>query len=223
MIKIGLTMRTDLFGKHKEERNSIDPNWFNFLARFNCNIILFPNHLLTTKSILDLNKIDLLIFSGGGNVLKPKTIGDINRLKVENYLIDYSMQLSIPIIGICRGAQALVCNQGGTLASSEKHAGIKHLIYLENERNSSVMVNSYHNFVIENQTLPSVFRSIACDEDKNIEAAVHIKYPWLLLMWHPERDYHEIDELFFETILYISKTKKDLNHEIFKRIKKWIK
>ena len=36
MKNIALTMRADVFGQYKEERDSIDPRWFKFLK----NLIL---------------------------------------------------------------------------------------------------------------------------------------------------------------------------------------
>lgn len=222
MKNVALTMRADFFGKYNEERNSIDPRWYEFLRQFKCRIILIPNDLFLVKSILNFYKIDLIILSGGGNPLKPENVGDKKRLDIEKFLLEQSILLTIPVIGICRGAQSIICYQGGDLIPSSLHVNTKHKVYFEFKNSFNITVNSFHNFVIDSENLPPDFYCFAFDVDKNIEGMVHNFFPWMGIMWHPERNFHKIDKLLFETALEISDINNTLKAELLKNIKQWI-
>ncbi len=71
-----------------------------------------------------LNRLDGLLFSGGGDIL-PETYGsqshsrvdniDPDRDRVEIYLLERIMELKRPFFGICRGLQLINVALGGTL------------------------------------------------------------------------------------------------------------
>ena len=116
-----------------------------------------PNELYVTKSLLDQYQIDLIIFSGGGNPVNPENNGDLSRLNVEKFLLKKSVSLSIPIIGVCRGAQSIVCQQGGEITLSSRHVANMHKIFFDLNPNFNLTVNSFHNFVIERKNYLVVF------------------------------------------------------------------
>ena len=66
----------------------------------------------------------------------------------------------------------------------KNHVNQKHEIYSNN--NFPKKVNSYHDYGIKK--LGKNFKIIAQTLDNEIEAIEHKKFPWLGLMWHPERD-----------------------------------
>ena len=48
-------------------------------------------------------------------------------------------------------------------------------------------VNSFHNFAIPKEHLASSFTAAITDQQGCVEATKHTKFPWLAIMWHPER------------------------------------
>ena len=177
---------------------------------------------LTTDSKLILeiiNNISGLVLSGGVDI-DPKYYGEINSGKsveisdfldkCEKEVIRIALESDIPVLGICRGMQALNVFCGGSLiqdipSESESvliHRLIKpdiafHKITLEKSSPlSDIMgfgehvVNSYHHQAIKN--LAPEFSVCATAEDGIIEAIYHKNKKFVLgIQWHPERD-HEI-------------------------------
>lgn len=84
--------------------------------------------------------------------------------------------------------QYLHTSEGGQLIRSTNHINVCHKISLKDEKNQdeSFLVNSFHEFSIK-EINNDKFKAIAFTEDGNIEAMIHNTYPWLAIMWHPER------------------------------------
>ena len=177
---------------------------------------------LTTDSKLILeiiNDINGLVISGGVEI-DPKYYGEINSGKsieisdfldkCEKEVIKIALESDIPVLGICRGMQALNVFCGGSLiqdipSESESvliHSLIKpdvafHKINLEKASPlSDIMgfgehiVNSYHHQAVKD--LAPEFSVCATAEDGIIEAIYHKTKKFVLgVQWHPERD-HEI-------------------------------
>ena len=78
--------------------------------------------------------------------------------------------------------------EGGDLIRSINHINVLHKVRLKEDKNKDnpFLVNSFHNFSIK-EINNGHFKPIAFSDDGNIEAMVHKKYPWLAIMWHPER------------------------------------
>ena len=84
--------------------------------------------------------------------------------------------------------QYLHSSEGGRLISSINHINVIHKVYLHGDKNQAknFLVNSFHEFSIE-EINNEKFKAIAFSDDGYIEAMVHNRYPWLAIMWHPER------------------------------------
>jgi putative glutamine amidotransferase len=89
---------------------------------------------------------------------------------------------------------------GGELFSAVNHVGCSHQV-----RNSDgtrrFKVNSFHNFAVSN--ISDDLEVLLTSVDSVIESVRHKNYPWLGIMWHPERDGNdaaslEILEEFFK-------------------------
>jgi putative glutamine amidotransferase len=100
----------------------------------------------------------------------------------DEVLIEHAIKNNIPLIGICRGMQSILCHFGGTLKTVENHVAVRHKIRGEISRE----VNSYHGFCAEE--IPDRLEMLAIAPDDTIEAVRHKQYQILGIMWHPERE-----------------------------------
>ena len=109
------------------------------------------------------------------------------RDKLEKEILNFSKKVKIPIFGICRGFQILnnFCN--GSLVKIENHCNTRHKLKGEKIFNYRE-VNSFHNYGVTKKTLGNDLIPLAMTEDGCIEAIKHTKYPWMAIMWHPERE-----------------------------------
>ena len=106
------------------------------------------------------------------------------------------INLSLKVLGICRGMQMISSFCGGTLKAVDGHLAKRHEI----NDISSRKVNSYHTFAIDN--LPECFKVIYRSNDNSIESISHKTLPWHGCMWHPERDkiIHQMDKKMIRSL-----------------------
>ncbi|MCT7523246.1 type 1 glutamine amidotransferase [Aliarcobacter cryaerophilus] len=198
MRKILISQRVDYIENIDEIRDCLDIRWAELLYSLGFLIIPLCSSLSNKKDYIKNLNPDGIILSGGNDIGS-----NFQRDKLESMLLEYSIKNNIPVLGICRGMQMINHYLGGSLKKIENHVAKKHKIkgVLAEKFNMS-KVNSYHNFAI--QSLGKNLEILAVSEDGNIEAIKHNKYPWIGIMWHPEREKEFI------------KSDKDLIIEIFK-------
>lgn len=207
--KIGISLRVVEAPNYHEKRDALSQDWPAFLEKLHFNPIFIPNTMSDITSYLQDMQIDGLILSGGDN------IGDTpERDKTEKHLIEYAVNNKIPLIGICRGMQIINDYFGGTIEKSNnvKHVGKPHNVEITNKEFSSFLnatslqVNSFHHNLIHPQNLGHDLEPFAVvKEDDTVEGFFHKKYLFLGVMWHPERDQNNQNQLLlkkaFQTIL----------------------
>ena len=189
MKKIGISLRVGNVGEHNEKRDQISQEWIIFLQKLDLIPILIPNNLSNVKNYVENLALDGIILSGGDN------IGDFpDRDKAEKDILEIVTKNSIPTLGICRGMQVINDYfEGNILKKFDKeHVNNDHVIHLENNfvfnERKSIVVNSYHNNIIELETLGKDLVPFAKHEkDQSIEGFMHLKFPIKGVMWHPER------------------------------------
>ena len=169
----------------REDRNQmldcLDQRLTLFLQNVASSIYPIPNSFTEENSLDRWIKnagIEAIILSGGGNVGESPA-----RDHVEHSLINYALRHSIPLIGICRGMQAIILHFGGVLQAKAGHVGVRHKIIIKERQ---VEVNSFHDFCIVD--CPIEFDVLARAEDSSIECVTHKEHQILGIMWHPERD-----------------------------------
>jgi len=167
----------------KQFEYALDKNWINFLfSAFNNVEIFLPNQ--------KYDKLDLIILSGGNNLIKfSRNKNDIIRYKQDKEIYNYAIKNKIPIIGICYGAQLLSYNLGCKLKALRNHIG-NHPIktsngFLFSNKKSSIIVNSYHNFGIVEPS--NKIETLAVANDGSVELFKGNNIKCLGVMWHPER------------------------------------
>ena len=181
-----------------------------------------PYIIPVTKDLETLTQIlktlDGLLLSGGVDI-DPKYYGEENTGKSveissamdesEQLLIHLAMESDLPILGICRGMQALNVFCGGTLIQdipSEKGVSLIHRLdkpetafhTITIEKSSPLSdaigfgthrINSYHHQAIK--TVAPGFSPAAFADDGIIESIYCENKKFVLgVQWHPERDYH---------------------------------
>ena len=182
MKKIVITQRFEKIGKFNEFRDNIDSNLPSLIQKLGYTPILVPNNLKNLNIFIKQISPKGVILSGGGDPLKKDL-----RYFTENKLIKISINKNIPIIGICRGAQALNIFFGGKLKRITNHVRKHHRIFGPLVKNYDIKVNSYHDYGFFKKTLGKNLISLAYSSDKVIKSFSHNKFKILGIMWHPER------------------------------------
>lgn len=120
------------------------------------------------------------------------------RDRVEWALMNRAVELEMPIIGICRGAQMLCALAGGKLIQHVNGHGGHH--FVDTHDGQSLMVNSLHHqmmypFEVDHEMVAwsSIIRSeVHIDEDKDIEVPKEPEFVYFpkvkgfAIQWHPE-------------------------------------
>ncbi len=190
--------------------------YINALAAVGAAPIIIPLDLGDDimRSIYD--RLDGLFMAGGGDMnpasyceaIYPKTEGlDLLRDQAELTLARWALADHMPILGVCRGVQALNIASGGTLIQDVTdmvpHA-IRHQYFPDKPRNyvahdidvvtdtrlagilgSSARVNSFHHQAVK--SIGPEFRVSAYAPDGVIEAIEHVNGTFAVgVQWHPE-------------------------------------
>ena len=144
-------------------------------------------------------RCDGLLLAGGGD-LHPARYGqpvqhsglsiDPVRDEEDQALCHAFFSLGKPILGICRGMQAVNVFLGGTLRQHiEGHSGCCHRVRciprLAALAGAAPTVNSYHHQAVD--VLAPSLHAAAWADDGTVEAVIHETAPLLGVQWHPER------------------------------------
>ncbi|EGQ7979420.1 glutamine amidotransferase [Vibrio cholerae] len=185
MKRIGITQRRDAVPNRTEVRDALDVNWAGLL--WNLGILPIPlcSGIENTQAYLKALNLDGFILSGGNDIGEM-----VERDTLESAILEYSKIHKRPVLGICRGMQFINHIQSGSLIKVQEHVATVHE-RLMGEWASELgisQVNSFHNYAINAETLGEDLTSLAKTEDGVIEAIKHNSYPWIGIMWHPERE-----------------------------------
>jgi putative glutamine amidotransferase len=158
--------------------------------------------------------VDGLILAGGGDIAPaiyhalPHPANDTidhERDATELALARLALRTTLPVLGICRGAQVLGVAGGSPLVQhipdaygdavahrADPPGPIEHHIEIEPHSHlahilgaTSLPVQSWHHQAV--QSAPPGWRSVAFAADGVIEAIEHQHHPWMVgVQWHPE-------------------------------------
>lgn len=184
-FKFGITMRVTNPVDYDEPRDSIARDWSNFMLRnFPSSSFLFiPNIGNNVIDYIDKWNVDVLILSGGDDLGKT-----VDRDNTENILLEYALNINMPIIAVCRGLQLVHTYFNGEVKKGEVDFVLNHRAVNHNVKTNTgiVNVNSYHTNYIDEKSIHKDFEIFArCEKDNSIEGIINKKI--LGIMWHPER------------------------------------
>lgn len=179
--RVGITQRAEIHADRREVRDALEARLASVVWDVGALPLPLPNGLEDVESYLDALDPHAFILSGGGDIGTPAA-----RARVEDAVLARARARHIPVLGICRGMQAMLAHCGGRLIRLEGHVGGRHRV--RGPGHSFDSVNSYHEWGIIDEGLPDEFRVEARADDGSIEAVTHVSLPWTGVMWHPERE-----------------------------------
>lgn len=188
--RIGVTMRLLRQPGTGDVHDALSQDWGRFFAAAGLVWAPLPNRGAESLALARALDLTGFLFSGGGEAGAEPA-----RDTTERLLLEHARAHGLPVLGICRGFQALQRALGGDLVPVADHVAVHHPLLasgplrdLFDGRN----VNSYHQSGIAR--LASGLRPLALSRgEDSIEAAYGDRL--LGLMWHPEREPmpHEAD------------------------------
>ncbi len=189
MIRIGITQHIEKVPNRTELRDCLDVNWSKLLRSLNLLPIPLCSNVENFSDYLAALNLDGYILSGGNN------IGDMpKRDALEFAILEHSIVNHLPVLGVCRGMQFINQFLGGKNIRVKGHVSSIHdnLIGDWVVKNNITKVNSFHNFAVFREYLGNDLIVLAEAEDGVVETIRHKFHPWLGIMWHPEREPHEV-------------------------------
>lgn len=182
MKKVFISQRLDNVGKFDEKRNNLDIRFLKLFEKLNIIPILIPNDIYLTKKIIKDIKPKGIILTSGGDALKKDV-----RYYSELLLINFAYKKNIPLIGICRGAQAINLYFSGKIKKISNHVRKNHKLNIHFGNKQKVITNSYHDYGIKKEILGKNLKVLGETNDGSIELFRHKSKKIVGMMWHPER------------------------------------
>ena len=176
-----MTQRVELVSAYAERRDALDQRWSAFLGRCGLIPLLVPNNPEILAGLLEGADISGVVLTGGGNLM-PYGGNAPERDRTERLLIQLSISQGLPLLGVCRGMQAVQAYFGVPLTTVEGHITAQQTIAIDGKRAS---VNSYHDLGARG-TSPEL-EVWATADDGVVKAVRHRKHRIDGIMWHPER------------------------------------
>lgn len=203
--KIAITQRVMTIAGRSEQRDALDQRWAVLLDDIGCDVLAVPNRHPDPVAYLQRLGVDGLILSGGNDITggficryghaprltaAPVVDAAPARDLAESLLLAASLDLGWPVLGVCRGMQAINLFHGGSLVPVVGHAGTRHELVVDQELAAlgyAGEVNSFHNFGIPLDGVAESFTVLAQSGQvvEAISSAVHRHFG---IMWHPERN-----------------------------------
>jgi len=192
MKRVAITQRLVRVEDYNEIRTALNVRWTQLLLDIDVTPMPIPFDL-SLNSFAGLG-IDGIILSGG-NDLSVHSNDELSILRDnhERCCIDYAIENSIPVLGVCRGMLMIAEYFESTFIRVERHVATKHsLDVIGDSVFKSILkkadsVNSFHNYAID-EPGEGLNKIAVASEDGVLEAIEHSSHKIFGLMWHPERD-----------------------------------
>lgn len=194
MKRIGLTQRVAFLSDIGERRDCLDQNWARLVEEMGWVPVPLSNAVTNVNEYLNALDLDGAILTGGNDlaVLEHARDAAPERDAFESGLLNLFAQQSLPVLGVCRGAQFLATYHGGSLTRVEQHVALRHHLIVHPSRitlnTAQLTVNSYHNFGLKQEFLGPTLVGFGHASDGTVEAFEHPTLPQFGIMWHPERE-----------------------------------
>jgi N5-(cytidine 5'-diphosphoramidyl)-L-glutamine hydrolase len=181
MKAVAITQRVSVVPSYGERRDCLDQAWTKFLAACGLVPVLLPNVIEAALALCEGTGIAGLVLTGGNDLAALG--GDApERDAVENALLDLAERRRLPVLGVCRGMQAIQQRFGVPLRRVEGHVAPRQVIRIDGEPKE---VNSFHHFAAFDSRPPLKVWAVA--DDGVVKAVRHASRAITGIMWHPER------------------------------------
>lgn len=199
----GLSLRVVVEREHGEVRDAISHDWVGYLEGLGVVPVLIPNALRDPVAFARQTGVRALLLTGGGDVGPPGGCGGPEGLRdaTEGKLLALAVAARLPVLGVCRGMQALNVHFGGGLerdltgvcGDRDRHRGTAHGIEIVDAAwrarlgAAVATVNSFHGHAVTGATLSAELLPFALSSDGVVEGFHHPRLPIVGIQWHPER------------------------------------
>ncbi len=196
---VAVSLRVLCSADYGEDRDAVSHDWIRYFDKINLMPVLIPNIITDPVELIEKTKVQAILLTGGGDV----NINNNNELEgkrdlTERKLIEWAIDNNCPIIGVCRGMQALNVFFGGSIeyniekTYSEKHVSCTHSIFISDNKISSrigeeFVTNSFHDNGVTEKSLAKVLQPFAFSKKGLVEGFFHRKLNICGISWHPER------------------------------------
>jgi len=181
VIVVGITQRSLPPTEYGELRYGLDRRWFAFLDACGVTAVPLPNLAGLALDTARRFELDGLVFSGG-ETLAAYGGPSPGRDETETALLRWALEVRVPVLGVCRGAQVLLDAFGTALVPVDGHVSRRHEVVGEGGTRT---VNSYHHYAARTVAEPLRITAVAGDV---VEGFRHREADVLGIMWHPERE-----------------------------------
>ncbi len=194
MTKVAISQRVDVAAKGAERRDCLDQRWSPIFASLGMVAIPIPNLAADAAGYLQAIGAVALVLSGGNDLAQAPGARSAapERDAVERAAFEYCVARGLPVLGVCRGMQAINMFLGGGLEPTSGHAGTRHSIRTIGGNPfgwpEEFDVNSYHDYRIPAAMLAAALEPLALASDESVEAFRHRSARCVGIMWHPERE-----------------------------------
>ncbi len=192
---VAITTRVIKKTVNNEDHFSLDVRWFKFLEKCNLVPLILPCYLDSVRNIINNVNIKGVILSGGGNISELGG-SEYERDKIEEFLINLSMDEDIPLLGVCRGMEKIQAKFGINLTKVSGHIKDIQEIPIDYKIIADIQAKKYHSHSFRTANSYHEYGSyednnnfycFAKTSDNVIKAMRHKKHKILGIMWHPER------------------------------------
>jgi putative glutamine amidotransferase len=193
LMRVGLTQRVEDLPDRGERRDCLDQAWARLLVPNGFVPVPLCNAVEDVAGYVEALNLDGFILTGGNDleVLPDARTAAPERDAFERRLIALARDRDVPLLGVCRGLQMLVVEDGGTLAPVTGHVRAPHAIRVDASAPTALVereaVNSFHDYGVLPDGLGPSWAVAATAPDGSVEAIAHRHARQWAIMWHPER------------------------------------
>lgn len=186
--RVLVSQRRDAVAGRDEVRDALDVRLSALLWELGFLPIFLATSINDHDAYLEALMPEAVVLSGGNDIGQAP-----ERDQLETALLVHAAKHRLPVLGICRGMQMINQHQGGLVRSVSGHVAVRHRVSGPLVVPGGRDVNSYHNLGLFDADLGDDLEAVAWSDDGVVEALRHREWPWLGIMWHPERDKPVID------------------------------
>lgn len=189
-LQIGVTLRSETLVQINETRNSVDQNLLKWVFQNGDLPILLPNSVPNPSDYAEQIGLDGIIFSGGNDlsILPNPRDACLQRDRTERDLLIWAKRRNVPVLGICRGMQLILAEEGIVTKLISSHVRVRHNLKSFHPLITQSEVNSFHNFGFFREDIKKPFLIGAETSDGSVEAILDSERSIVGIMWHPERE-----------------------------------